>query len=81
MAISRQMIGRTERLLVTGISKKDPGQLQGRTENNRVVNFASPDRSLIGQFIDVQICEALPNSLRGVAVEATNVTCQRGQTT
>ncbi len=81
MAISRQMIGRTERLLVTGISKKDPGQLQGRTENNRVVNFASPDRSLIGQFIDVQICEALPNSLRGVAVEATNVACQRGQTT
>lgn len=81
MAISQQMIGRTERLLVTGISKKDPGQLQGRTENNRVVNFASPDRSLIGQFVDVQICEALPNSLRGVAVEATNVAYQRGQTT
>jgi tRNA-2-methylthio-N6-dimethylallyladenosine synthase len=66
--ISRKMVGHAERLLVTGISKKDPGQLQGRTENNRVVNFASTDYSLIGEFIDVQINEALPNSLRGSLV-------------
>lgn len=65
MAISRKMLGNTERLLVTGISKRDPGQLQGRTENNRVVNLASTDHSLIGQFVDVKIYEALPNSLRG----------------
>ena len=65
MAISQNMVGNTERLLVTGISKKDASQLQGRTENNRVVNFSSLDHSLIGQFIDVQINEALPNSLRG----------------
>ena len=64
--ISRQMVGNTERVLVTGVSKKDPGQLQGRTENNRVVNFAATDAGMIGQFVDVDILEALPNSLRGV---------------
>jgi len=64
--ISRQMVGNTETILVTGQSKKDPGQLQGRTENNRVVNFACPDTSLVGQFARVDILEALPNSLRGV---------------
>lgn len=64
--ISRRMVGSTQRLLVTGISRKDPGQLQGRTENNRVVNFRASDHSLIGEFADVVITEALPNSLRGV---------------
>ena len=63
--ISRKMVGGTQRLLVTGVSKKDPGQLQGRTENNRVVNFTSDDTALIGQFVTVEILEALPNSLRG----------------
>ena len=63
--ISRRMVGNQETLLVTGISKKDPGQLQGRTENNRVVNFRSSDHSLIGQFVETSITEALPNSLRG----------------
>ena len=63
--ISRRMVGNQETLLVTGISKKDPGQLQGRTENNRVVNFRSNDHGLIGQFANVSITEALPNSLRG----------------
>jgi tRNA-2-methylthio-N6-dimethylallyladenosine synthase len=64
--ISRRMVGNRERILVTGVSKKDPGQLQGRTENNRVVNFSTTDASLIGQFVEVNILEALPNSLRGV---------------
>ena len=64
-AISRRMVGTTEEVLVTGVSKKDPGQLQGRTENNRVVNFACTDHSLIGGFANVKIYEALPNSLRG----------------
>jgi tRNA-2-methylthio-N6-dimethylallyladenosine synthase len=63
--ISRQMVGNHEKILVTGVSKKDPGQLQGRTENNRVVNFSSTDQSLIGNFTMVEITEALPNSLRG----------------
>lgn len=64
-AISEAMVGTTQQVLVSGISKKDPGQLQGRTENNRVVNFSTTDHNLIGQFIPVQITEALPNSLRG----------------
>lgn len=68
-AISRKMVGHTECLLITGISKKDPGQLQGRTENNRVVNFSCTDYSLIGKFVNVRIDEALPNSLRGSLVE------------
>ena len=65
MDISRKMVGNLERVLVTGVSKKDPGQLQGRTENNRVVNFSCTDHGLIGDFADVLIEEALPNSLRG----------------
>jgi tRNA-2-methylthio-N6-dimethylallyladenosine synthase len=65
-AISRCMVGTTQKILVTGVSKKDPGQLQGRTENNRAVNFACTDLDLIGQFAQVEIIEALPNSLRGV---------------
>lgn len=65
MRISRDMVGTTQRILVSGFSKKDPGQLQGRTENNRVVNFACTNTALIGQFADVCIEEALANSLRG----------------
>ena len=64
--ISRDMVGSCEKILVTGVSKKDPGQLQGRTENSRVVNFSCTDHSLIGDFAEVEIFEALPNSLRGV---------------
>ena len=67
--ISRRMVGSQQNLLVTGVSKKDPGELQGRTENNRVVNFRASDQNLIGQFADVTITEALPNSLRGLLVE------------
>ncbi|WP_110062244.1 MULTISPECIES: tRNA (N6-isopentenyl adenosine(37)-C2)-methylthiotransferase MiaB [Chromohalobacter] len=66
MQISRRMVSNTERILVTGFSPKDPGQLSGRTENNRVVNFRAPNPTeLIGYFVDVEITEALPNSLRG----------------
>ena len=65
MRISESMVGEVQRILVTGLSRKDPGQLQGRTENNRVVNFASSNHALIGDFTDVEIGEALPNSLRG----------------
>ena len=72
MRISESMVGEVQRILVTGRSKKDPGQLQGRTENNRVVNFASADHDLIGGFADVEIGEALPNSLRGRLIDWTN---------
>ncbi len=64
-AISRRMVGTMQTVLVTGVSKKDPGQLQGRTENNRVVNFSCDDHGLIGDFVDLEILDALPNSLRG----------------
>lgn len=62
--ISRQMVGTTERILVEGTSKKNKHEMQGRTENNRVVNFPG-DIEMLGQFIDVNITAALPNSLRG----------------
>ena len=66
-AHAQAMVGSVQRVLVTGRSRRDPGQLQGRTENNRVVNFSS-DEALIGDFADVRIDEALPNSLRGALV-------------
>lgn len=64
--ISRRMVGNVERILVTGFSPRDPEELSGRTENNRIVNFrADEPLSLIGHFIDVEITEAYTNSLRG----------------
>jgi len=62
--ISAAMVGNTERVLVMGEAKKGVGQLAARTENNRVVNFAGGSE-LIGQFAQVRITQALPNSLRG----------------
>src|SRR5210317_302189 len=64
MEISRSMVGSTQRVLVEKLSKKSERQVSGRTENNRWVNFDA-DSSLIGEFVDVVITEALPNSLRG----------------
>ena len=66
-AISRDMIGTRQRLLVTGTSRKNEREQQGRTENNRVVNFPGPPE-LSGGFVDVEITESLPNSLRGVLI-------------
>lgn len=64
-AISESMTDSIQTILVTGVSKKRSSDLQGRTENNRVVNFACDDNSLAGSFVDVRIIEALPNSLSG----------------
>ena len=64
-AISVSMIGSNQQILVTGKSKKDTKYLQGRTENNRVVNFRCDDTALIGGFVKVKISDALPNSLQG----------------
>ncbi len=68
MTISRAMVNKEHTILVSGVSRRNPGQLQGRTENNRVVNFQSGDAALIGNFVQVRVVEALPNSLRGVLV-------------
>ena len=64
MEISRAMVGTTQRVLVEKLSKKSDTQVSGRTENNRWVNFDA-DPAVIGDFVDVVITEALPNSLRG----------------
>ncbi|RKZ41468.1 MAG: tRNA (N6-isopentenyl adenosine(37)-C2)-methylthiotransferase MiaB [Gammaproteobacteria bacterium] len=63
-AISQSMIGTVQNILVEYPSRKNPEYMAGRTENNRVVNFKA-DASMIGQFVEIKITEALPNSLRG----------------
>ncbi|WP_087686432.1 MULTISPECIES: tRNA (N6-isopentenyl adenosine(37)-C2)-methylthiotransferase MiaB [unclassified Pandoraea] len=66
--ISQRMVGSRQRILVEGVSRKDPNELQGRTENNRVVNFPASEAqrsALIGQMTDVVITFAYPHSLRG----------------
>jgi tRNA-2-methylthio-N6-dimethylallyladenosine synthase len=65
--ISASRVGTTQRILVTGPSKKDPQELMGRTECNRIVNFNAGPHStrLLGQMLDVRITQALPHSLRG----------------
>ncbi|KPK61485.1 MAG: hypothetical protein AMJ59_00175 [Gammaproteobacteria bacterium SG8_31] len=70
MEISRRMVGSVQRVLVERPAKKNPRQLAGRTENMRWVNFDGPP-SLIGQFVEVAITEALPNSLRGRVEDAS----------
>jgi len=64
MAISQSMVGTTQSVLVEKPSRKNPRQMTGRTENMRWVNFDA-DPGCVGQFVDVLITEALPNSLRG----------------
>jgi len=66
--ISKAMVGSLQRVLVNGYSKKDPGKLTGRSENNRSVNFASTNADLIGKFAQIRILEAYPHSLRGELV-------------
>jgi tRNA-2-methylthio-N6-dimethylallyladenosine synthase len=69
--IADNMVGTRQKILVTGHAKRDPGQLSGRTENNRVVNFSSNDTTLIGNFIEVDITAAYRNSLLGQLPAAT----------
>lgn len=69
-AISESMVNTVQTVLVEGQSRKNPLQMQGRTENNRVVNFVAHPR-LTGQFVDVLITEALANSLRGRIVDTS----------
>ncbi|WP_026686245.1 tRNA (N6-isopentenyl adenosine(37)-C2)-methylthiotransferase MiaB [Azovibrio restrictus] len=65
--ISRAMVGSIQRVLVESLSKKNPGELAGRTDNNRIVNFVGNPRQ-IHHFVEVKITEALPHSLRGEVV-------------
>jgi tRNA-2-methylthio-N6-dimethylallyladenosine synthase len=64
--ISEAMVGSTQRILVEGPSRKNAAELMGRTENNRIVNFAADaGEGLVGQMLDVRVTQALPHSLRG----------------
>ena len=66
-AVSEGMAGTVQRVLVEGVSKKNAHELAGRTDNNRIVNFAGSPR-LVGTFAEVRIVAALPHSLRGEVV-------------
>jgi len=70
--ISKGMVGSTQKILVERLSKKDKNQVAGRTENNRVVNVDGSE-DMIGEFVDVIITEALPNSLRGKIINNENI--------
>jgi len=67
---SNAMIGTVQRILVDGPSVKDPNELQGRTENNRVVNFAG-GKELIGTLVNTRITESYNYSLRGELIDET----------
>ncbi len=71
MQISRSMVDTEQRILVEGPSVKNPMELRGRTENNRVVNFEGP-HSLIGGFADVKVVDVYTNSLRGEFIRGEN---------
>ena len=68
LSISRRMVGEIRKCLVTGVSKKNPGEFQARADNNKVVIFSCNDESLIGDFVDIEIVEAKNKSIRGLLV-------------
>jgi len=68
-AISQSMIGTTQQVLIERKARKGEGEIAGRCENNRVVNLPG-SIDLVGQFVDVRITEAFPNSLRGEMLDA-----------
>ncbi|WP_148714288.1 tRNA (N6-isopentenyl adenosine(37)-C2)-methylthiotransferase MiaB [Chitinolyticbacter meiyuanensis] len=71
--VNRSMVGTVQRVLIEGHARKNAEELAGRTDNNRIVNFAGPAR-LIGQFAEVIVTEALPHSLRGEILTRETVT-------
>jgi len=71
-AINKQMVGTIQSVLVDSISRKSESQISGRTENNRVINFAG-DKNLIGRFVDVKVTEARTNSLQGELIRLSEV--------
>jgi tRNA-2-methylthio-N6-dimethylallyladenosine synthase len=74
-AISASRLGTVQRVLVEGPSRKDPNELMGRTECNRIVNFPGMPR-LVGQMVDLTITGALPHSLRGEVAGVESVAAQ-----
>ncbi len=78
LRIARQMLNTTQRVLVEGPSKKNPMELCGRTENNRIVNFTAP-HTVIGQFVDVKITDVYANSLRGELIRTEDEMALRAE--
>jgi len=72
LTISQGMVGRVEKVLVTGNARKDASELMGRTECNRIVNFPGSQR-LMNQLVDVRITTAFAHSLRGEVVTTEEV--------
>ena len=70
--VNQAMVGTVQRVLVEGHARKNAEELAGRTDNNRIVNFAGQPR-LIGQFVNVTVTQALPHSLRGEIATAESV--------
>jgi tRNA-2-methylthio-N6-dimethylallyladenosine synthase len=64
IACNNRLIGQTFEILVDGASRH-PGQWSGRTSGNRILNFASPQPDLLGQYVQVRVTRAAPNSLIG----------------
>jgi tRNA-2-methylthio-N6-dimethylallyladenosine synthase len=78
MDISQAMVGTVQKVLIERPARKNGQEMAGRTENNRVVNFAASS-DLLGQFVDVRITEALPNSLRGELVATPEAALYAGK--
>ena len=72
LTISQGMVGRVEKVLVTGNARKDASELMGRTECNRIVNFPGSQR-LMSQLVDVRITTAFAHSLRGEVLTTESV--------
>ncbi len=70
-AVSQAMVGSVQRVMVESLSRKDEREVAGRTDNNRIVNFATPGdpAQRLHRFVDVRITAALPHSLRGEVVD------------
>ncbi len=68
--IGQNMVGSRQKILVEGPDRKGSGRMMGRTENNRVVNFDCNNMDIVGEFVEVEILQCLPNSLLGRMLEA-----------
>jgi tRNA-2-methylthio-N6-dimethylallyladenosine synthase len=63
-ARNETLIGQSFEVLVDGQSRRE-NQWAGRTSSNRTVNFTSPRAELLGEYAQVRILRAGPNSLVG----------------
>jgi tRNA-2-methylthio-N6-dimethylallyladenosine synthase len=74
-ARSARLAGRTMEVLVDGVSRRNPGELAGRTRCNRVVNFDGQGQVAVGDIVHVRVTEALPHSLRGTLATPEEAVC------